>query len=93
MSDRRIEDMSIFEQARWYSLMEAINIIADECEERGKAFDKIKISPLDIEKYIEGTCDIFARKIFEEKRLENQHHSGLMLDIHDLTEKTDKVMV
>ena len=58
--------MDRFEEARWLALMEAVNIIADECEDRGKSFDELKISPLDVEKYIESTCDIFARKIEEE---------------------------
>ncbi len=73
MSDKKLEDMSVFEQSRWYALMDAVNIIADECEERGRDFDKIKISPLDIEKYIESTCDIFARKIIEEQEQHNNH--------------------
>lgn len=73
MSDKKLEDMSVFEQSRWYALMEAVNIIADECEERGRDFDKIKISPLDVEKYIESTCDIFARKIIEEQEQHNNH--------------------
>lgn len=72
MSDRKLEDMSVFEQSRWYALMEAVNIIADECDERGHDFDKIKISPLDVEKYIESTCDIFARKIIEEQEYHNK---------------------
>ena len=63
MSKVALEDMTVFEQARWYALVEAVNIIADECENRGKNFNQMKVSPLDLEKYIEGTCDIFARKI------------------------------
>lgn len=68
MSDKKLEDMGVFEQARWYALMEAINIIGDTCDERGINFEKIKMSPLDLQKYIEGTCDIFARKIEEEQK-------------------------
>lgn len=67
---KTIDDMEVFELARWYSLMEAVNIIGDECEARGKSFNDLKISPLDLEKYIEGTCDIFARKI-EAENAEN----------------------
>lgn len=71
MDKKNIEDMSTFEQARWYALVEAVNIIGDECDERGKNFNKMKISPLDLEKYIENTCDIFARKIIEENEKRN----------------------
>ncbi len=67
MSDRKIEDMETFELARWYALMEAVNIIGDACDERGKDFNKMKISPLDLTKYIESTCDTFAKKIEIEK--------------------------
>ena len=70
MSDRRVEDMSTFELSRWYALMDAVNVVADACEERGKSFDKMKISPLDITKYIESTCDTFAKKIEVEKHEE-----------------------
>jgi hypothetical protein len=64
------ENMSVFEQARWYALIEAVNVIGDECDKRGKSFNKMKISPLDLEKYIEGTCDIYARKIETENATE-----------------------
>jgi hypothetical protein len=81
MSDRKLEDMGTFEQARWYSLMEAVNIIGDECEERGKDFNQLKLSPLDLQKYIEGTCDIFARKIEEQNR-EDAHKVEHMKNVN-----------
>lgn len=61
------ENMTHFELARWYSLIEAVDMIAEECEKRGKSFDNMKISPLDVEKYIEGTCDQFVKEIEKEK--------------------------
>ena len=67
MSNTILSNMSSFELARWYSLIEAVDMIAEECEKRGKNFDKMKISPLDVEKYIEGTCDQFVREIENEK--------------------------
>ena len=90
MSDRKLEDMSVFEQSRWYALMEAVNIIADACDERHIDFDNIKISPLDIEKYIEGTCDIFARKILEEQKTP---HRKIIINTQHEIEKTDKITV
>jgi hypothetical protein len=91
MSDKKIEDMTVFEQSRWYALLEAINIIADECDARGKNFEKIKISPLDVEKYIEGTCDIFARKIYEEQRLQSPRKNMFFDLYHISTVKDDKM--
>lgn len=73
MSKKTLEDMNTFEQARWYALIEAVNLVGDECEKRGRNFNGLKISPLDIEKYIEGTCDIFARKIEEELSVDKMH--------------------
>jgi hypothetical protein len=72
MNSKIVEDMSVFERARWHALIEAINIIGDACDEKGKNFNKMKISPLDLVKYIEGTCDKFAGKIEEEIREESE---------------------
>jgi len=78
MISKTIEDMSAFEMARWFSLIESISLISTECEERGINFDKVKISPLNIEKYVEGTCDAFARKIEEERNKENNKHQMIL---------------
>lgn len=83
MSKKDLNDMSPFEQARWYALVEAVNIIADECEKRGKNFNKMKVSPLDLEKYIEGTCDIFTRKIEAER--EQARANAITLQLHGQT--------
>lgn len=61
--ENKLDNMSVFEQARWYSLMEAVNLIGNTCDNKGIDFNKLKISPLDVQKYIESTCDIYARKI------------------------------
>lgn len=74
------ESMTPFELARWYSLIEAVDMIAEECEKRGKSFDNMKISPLDVEKYIEGTCDQFVKEIEKEKAAEKSAK-----DIRDLS--------
>ena len=58
--------MSVFELSRWYALVEAVNVISDECIERGKNFNKIKLPPLVLERYVESTSDIFAKKIIAE---------------------------
>lgn len=84
-----LDNMPVFEQARWYALVEAVNLIADECERRGKNFNKMKISPLDVEKYIEGTCDIYARKIETEQ--DTACGNALMLKLHDATLKLQEV--
>lgn len=61
-----IRKMSNYELARWAALMEAVNIIAEECESRGKDFETLRIEPLGVRKYIESTCDQFCRRLDEE---------------------------
>ena len=63
-----VNDMSVFELARWSALYEAINFIADECDDRGRDFNTIKLEPLYIRKYVESSCDNFARQIEKENK-------------------------
>lgn len=58
-----VRDMTTFELSRWSALYEAVNFIADECADRGENFQTIKLEPLYIRKYVESTCDNFARQI------------------------------
>lgn len=53
--------------ARWMSLFEAVNIIADKAEEKGISFQKVEIKPLAIHKYMEMTENIFLRKILKQE--------------------------
>jgi len=53
--------------ARWIALYEAINLIADKCEEKGMDFDDIVFKPLEIRDYISSTEDIIARKILNQE--------------------------
>ncbi len=64
---RNTIEMSDFEISRWYALYEAVNFIADECESRGIDFESIRLEPLYIKKYVEKTCDIFARRLQEQR--------------------------
>lgn len=79
MNRTLIQDMSVFEQARWYSLIECVNMISEECDKRKKKFKKLQISPLDVKDYIESTCDIYARKIEEELAENNEKDASLKL--------------
>lgn len=62
--------MTTFEVGRWMALIEAVNIVADECISRKVNFDRLRLEPLTIRKYIEGTCDIFCRKLEEQSEKE-----------------------
>lgn len=51
--------------AKWMSLYEAVNIIADKAQEKNIPFSKIEIKPLEIYKYMESMENIFLRKILK----------------------------
>jgi hypothetical protein len=51
--------------ARWISLYEAVNIIADKAEEKNIDFENL-IKPLAVLKYMESTEHIIYKKILEE---------------------------
>jgi hypothetical protein len=52
--------------ARWIALYEAINMIAEEAEQRKKKFESIKLSPVKIKKYISSVEDQIQRRLFGE---------------------------
>lgn len=66
--NKNIDEMEPFELARWYSLIDAINVIADECEKRNVDFDNLTFSSLHLIKYVEKTCDVFTTKIIAERK-------------------------
>ena len=69
--------------ARWMALYEAVNIIADKGEERGKKINEIEFKPLDIKDYINSVEDIISRKILQDIYNIHIHHT-------DGTENTEE---
>ena len=59
--------MSVYEFARWASLLEAVDIIANKCSERGIDFDEPEglkyIKPLDIQDYVNTRTDSMVMTI------------------------------
>jgi hypothetical protein len=53
--------------ARWIALYDAINMIADEAEQRNKKFENLKLSPVRIKKYIASVEDQIQRKLVGEE--------------------------
>jgi hypothetical protein len=54
------------ELARWMSLYEAVNLIADKCDDKGIDFNKVQINPLKVKEYMDSTVDIFHKKILNQ---------------------------
>lgn len=71
-TEENINNMSDFELARWFAMMDAVNMIADKSEERKMKFEDVDLKPSAIEHYIEATCDIYCRKIMEQKQQKNR---------------------
>jgi hypothetical protein len=63
LPNKQILDNRSIYYARWIALYEAINIIADEAEQRNKKFDSLKLSPVKIKKYISSVEDQIQRKL------------------------------
>ena len=61
--------------ARWMALYEAVNIIADKAEEKGKKINEIEFKPLDIKDYINNVEDIISRKILQDIYNIHIHHT------------------
>jgi hypothetical protein len=52
--------------ARWISLYEAVNLIADKAEEKNIKLDEVQFKPLDIYDYMSATENINLKRILKE---------------------------
>ena len=68
---KMIDNMSVFEAARWQALMDAVELIYEKSVDRKMDLNKKKIKPSAISKFIESTCDIYARNIERQFEQEN----------------------
>ena len=62
-----LEGMSLYELCRWASLKEAIDIVADKCEERNIDFSTFELKPLDLLKYVDSMTDDLFNKVSEQE--------------------------
>lgn len=82
MPKSSIEDMSQYEQARWLSLIEAVNVIYQGCIDNNKNFDEVRLEPLPIRKYIEKTCDSKAELLQREEDEAKRDKAYLLMNQH-----------
>jgi hypothetical protein len=59
------KELTSYEVARWYSLIDAVNIISEKCEDSGKDFDEIELKPLEILRYVDYMSDIVYSKLLK----------------------------
>jgi len=66
--------LSLYEFSRWAALLEAVNIIAEKCEDRGIDFNSQEgmkyIKPLDIQDYVNVRTDALMIKIKTAREIE-----------------------
>ena len=62
-SDVKIDSMFVYELCRWASLKDAIDIIAEKCEDKKLDFDDFDLEPLKILKYVDSATDILYNKM------------------------------
>jgi hypothetical protein len=58
-----LEGMSLYELCRWASLKEAVDIVADKCDERNIDFSTFELKPLDLLKYVDSMTDELFHKV------------------------------
>ncbi len=58
-----IDSMSLSTLCKWQALRDAVNIIADKCDDRKIDFNTVNIKPLDVLDFIEHKADAIEHKI------------------------------
>jgi hypothetical protein len=55
--------MTTYEIARWYALIDAVNVIGEKCDDCGTDFESVELKPLEILKYVEYASDNIYSKL------------------------------
>lgn len=88
-----INSISLYEFARWAALLEAVEIIAEKCEDRGIDFDSPEgmkyIKPLDIQDYVDNRTDALVMKIKTARNIEKNLYNIKMLQIENKLKKLE----
>jgi len=82
-----------YEFARWAALLEAVDIIAEKCEDRGIDFNSNEgmkfIKPLDIQDYVDNRTDTLLMKIKTARDIEKNLINIKSLQIANKLRKLD----
>jgi len=66
-NEKSSRSITTYEFARWAALLEAVDLIAEKCEDRGIDFNGPEgmkyIKPLDIQDYVDNRTDTLLMKI------------------------------
>jgi virulence-associated protein VapD len=79
------DKISMYEFARWAALLEAVDIIAEKCEDKGIDFNSSEgikyIKPLDIQDYVNVRTDTLLNKIKTARSIEKNLNNIKCLQI------------
>ena len=67
-----ISSLSNYELSRWAALQEAIDIIAEKCDEKMVNFETVELKPLEILKYIDNASDTIFQRNFPSNKVETK---------------------
>ena len=65
---KEIEEMELMEFCRWSALLEAIDVIEEQCKTSHVSFDDTDLKPLAIQKYVDNTSEAMQKKIEAEMK-------------------------
>jgi len=60
---KQFNDLSLYEAARWYALIDAINIVGEKCTDRKVDFNSVELKPLELLKYVNIVSDTVYNKL------------------------------
>lgn len=64
--NKTVNEISLYEVARWHALIDAVNVISEKCEDSKKDFEEIELKPLEILRYVDYVSDTIYNKILQE---------------------------
>jgi hypothetical protein len=92
-NETKTENRSIttYEFARWAALLEAVDLIAEKCQDRGVDFNSNEgmkyIKPLDIQDYVDNRTDTLLMKIQTARGIEKALNNIKSLQIESKLRK------
>jgi len=62
-----LDGISLYTLCRWASLKDAVDIVADKCEEKKLDFNDFDLKPLDLLKFVDTMTDELYNKVLQQE--------------------------
>jgi len=56
-------NLSLYEAARWYALIDAVNVVGEKCDDKKINFETVELKPLELLKYVNIVSDTVYNKL------------------------------